>query len=68
MEIKKTVELKLKGEELDAISRVYNMLYEIDEQDERALDNAIDESASLEEVRSVLASIWELAGQDITDL
>ena len=68
MEIHNSVKLEITKEEKDAISIVYNMLYEIEPTKETSLDDAIATSATIEDVRGVLAEIWELSGFDTNTL
>lgn len=64
MKIHKSVKLELSREELEAVQIVYNMLYNIERDEEEIVDNCICGGASTEEVRTTLAEIWELSGHD----
>ena len=68
MKVHNSVKLELSREELDAVQIVYNMLYEINPSEEKALDGCVSESASIEDVRGVLFDIWELSGHDTDEL
>lgn len=67
MKVNHSVKLELSNEELNAVQVVYNMLYNIDAPEERSVDNCLC-SASLEDVRTTLADIWELSGHDVDNL
>ena len=67
MKVNHSVKLELSNEELNAVQVVYNMLYNIDTPEEKAIDDYIC-GASLEDVRTTLAEIWELSGHDADNL
>ena len=67
MKVHNSVKLDLSREELEAIQIVYNMLYNIEMDEEKAIDNCIG-GASIEDVRTTLAEIWELGGHNIDKL
>ena len=67
MKVHNSVKLELAKEELDAVQIVYNMFYNIELDEEKAIDNCIG-GASIEDVRGVLFDIWELSGQDTDQL
>lgn len=68
MKVNHSVKLELSKEELDAVQIVYNMLYNIDASEEKALDNCISVGISVEDVRGVLFDIWDLTGHDTDEL
>lgn len=67
MKVNHSVKLDLSREELEAVQKVYNMLYDIEQDEERLIDDCIC-GASLEDVRTTLAEIWEVSGHDIDSL
>jgi hypothetical protein len=67
MKVNNSVKLELSNEELNAVQIVFNMLYNIETPEEKAIDDCIC-GASLEDVRTTLAEIWELSGCDIDKL
>lgn len=68
MKVNKSVKIELSREELEAIQIVYNMFYNIELDEEKTIDNCIFGGASLEDVRTTLAEIWELSGRNIDHL
>lgn len=68
MKVHKSVKLELSREELEAVQVVYNMLYNIELDEEKTLDNCVCGGASIEDVRTTLAEIWELSGHNIDHL
>jgi len=68
MKVYNSVKLDLSREELDAVQKVYNMLYDLPNDEEKAIDTCINVGVSIEDVRGVLFDIWELSGHDIDEL
>ena len=68
MKVHNSVKLELSREELDAVQFVYNMLYEISPNEEKAVDCCISVGVSIEDVRGILFDIWELSGHDTDEL
>ena len=67
MKVHNSVKIDLSREELEAVSIVYNMLYNIHDNEEGALNDCLC-GVSVEDVRTTLAEIWELSGHDIDRL
>lgn len=64
MEICKTVKLKLTEEEAKAIRTLYNMLNEVDREEECILADELD-YCDLTPIKNDLERLWELGGRDI---
>lgn len=67
MEIYKTIRLKLTEEELKAIQTFYNMLNELDSEEEEILADYLGYS-DLNPFKDDLEQLWELAGKDLANL
>ena len=68
MQVHNSVKLELSREELDAVQVVYNMLYNISPNEEKAIDGCVSMGVSIEDVRGVLFDMWELSGHDTNEL
>ena len=64
MEIYKTIKLKLTEEEAKAIKTLYDMLNELEYEEEDILANELDYN-NLTSIKGDLERLWELSGRDI---
>ena len=67
MEIYKTIKLKLTEEEAKAIQTLYDMLNELEHEEEGILADELDYS-DLTSIKGDLERLWELSGRDVYNL
>ena len=67
MKVKKEVKLEMTEEEKKAVKTVYRMLYDLDENDDRAVANELYYD-DLESIMTDLSRLYELSGECEADL